>query len=58
MGDQWELDADDQMGDTVCICGKVCPNSGLHCKTSRIPPVIALEFQSKITVYNMSKSKI
>ena len=23
MGDQWELDAEDQMGDTVCICGKV-----------------------------------
>ena len=23
MGDQWELDAEDQMGDTLCICGKV-----------------------------------
>ena len=27
MGDQWELDAEDQMGDTLCICGKVFTNS-------------------------------
>ena len=27
MGDQWELDAEDQMGDTLCICGKVFANS-------------------------------
>ena len=26
MGDQWELDAEDQMGDTLCICGKVSQN--------------------------------
>ena len=23
MGDQWELDAEDQMGESLCICGKV-----------------------------------
>ena len=27
MGDQWELDAEDQMGDTLCICGKVFTHS-------------------------------
>ena len=29
MGDQWELDAEDQMGDTLCICGKVFANSNI-----------------------------
>ena len=29
MGDQWELDAEDQMGDTLCICGKVFTKSDI-----------------------------
>ena len=53
MGDQWELDAEDQMGDTLCICGKVfiysklcssivlCPL--LSCKLREVPAITSLQ---------------